>query len=194
MITALILAAGVSRRMGQPKLALPWGDITVLGQVIHTIRDAGVDDFLVVIGGGGEAVESVCRTERVRAVIPGALAADSMLGSLQAGLLEVPPSAGAALIALGDQPQIEKATTRMIAQCYYSSSGASIIVPSYGMRRGHPWLVSRAFWQELLELKPPETAREFLARHALDIRYVEVNTPSILQDLDSPEDYLKSKP
>jgi molybdenum cofactor cytidylyltransferase len=193
MITALILAAGASRRMGQPKLALPWGDTTVLGHVIHTIRDAGVDDLLVVIGGGGEAVESVCRTERVRAVIPGALAADTMLGSLQAGLVEMPLSAGAALIALGDQPQIEQTTTRTIAQCY-SNSGAPIIVPSYGMRRGHPWLVSRAFWQEILDLKPPDTAREFLARHALDIRYVEVNSSSILQDLDSPEDYLKSKP
>jgi molybdenum cofactor cytidylyltransferase len=60
------------------------------------------------------------------------------------------------------------------------------------MRRGHPWLVARPLWNEILELKPPESPRNFLNRHAAEIQYVEVNTSSILDDLDTPEDYQKA--
>jgi molybdenum cofactor cytidylyltransferase len=62
------------------------------------------------------------------------------------------------------------------------------------MRRGHPWLVARALWNEILALRPPESPRDFLNRHAADINYVEVETSSILADLDTPEDYQKTHP
>jgi len=67
-------------------------------------------------------------------------------------------------------------------------------VPSFQMRRGHPWLVARPLWPEILALKPPESTRDFLAGHAHEIHYVNVDTPSILADLDTPEDYEKSHP
>ena len=59
MITALILAAGQSKRMGKPKMLLPWGETTVLGQVIATFKAAGADDVLVVTGGVREQVEAL---------------------------------------------------------------------------------------------------------------------------------------
>jgi hypothetical protein len=54
--------------------------------------------------------------------------------------------------------------------------------------------VARLFWEEILGMRPPASPRDFLNRHAGDIRYVEIDNSSILQDLDTPEDYLKSKP
>jgi molybdenum cofactor cytidylyltransferase len=116
-----------------------------------------------------------------------------MLSSIQCGLRAIKPEALAALICLGDQPQIQVGSVQIILQ-EYESTGASLIVPSYQMKRGHPWLVARELWHEILEMKPPESPREFLNCHTKEIKYINVNTPSILADLDTPEDYLKSRP
>ena len=75
----------------------------------------------------------------------------------------------------------------------FLADGSTIVVPSYEMHRGHPWLIARPFWDELLSMKPPQTARDFLQKHAEEIQYVEMKTPSIIEDLDTPEDYLKFK-
>jgi molybdenum cofactor cytidylyltransferase len=62
------------------------------------------------------------------------------------------------------------------------------------MRRGHPWLIARSLWSEILDLKQPASPRDFLTRHADEIHYINVDTPSVLADLDTPEDYEKSRP
>jgi CTP:molybdopterin cytidylyltransferase MocA len=62
------------------------------------------------------------------------------------------------------------------------------------MRRGHPWLVERSLWAQILELKPPQTLRDFMRANSDHILYHVVNTSSILQDLDTPEDYAEQKP
>ncbi len=192
MITVIILAAGESRRMGQPKLILPWGKSTVLQTVISTFREAGLDDILVVSGGARRQVEALV-TKPVEIVHNPDYARGEMLSSIQAGLSAKKQAAEAALIALGDQPQIQKATVVQIVQ-EYQKTRASIIVPSYHMHRGHPWLVAQELWQEILTMKAPETLREFLIRHENDIRYIPLDTPSLIQDLDTPDDYLKYKP
>ena len=62
------------------------------------------------------------------------------------------------------------------------------------MHRGHPWLVHRNLWPELLDLKPNQSARDFLQRHADEIRYVPVSSDTVLADMDTPQDYLKLRP
>ena len=98
----------------------------------------------------------------------------------------------AALIALGDQPQIREDTIRAIVE-RYEQTHARLIVPSYKMRRGHPWLVTRAMWEIIFGMRSPETPRDFLRKNGEGIDYVELDTPTILEDLDTPEDYLKSR-
>ncbi|MFZ5821571.1 MAG: nucleotidyltransferase family protein [Chloroflexota bacterium] len=203
MIAAIVLAAGQSKRMGQPKMPLPWGKTTVLGQVIATLQGAGAGRIIVVTGGAREAVEAL--VARYASVSRGSLstvfnqryASGEMLSSVQAGLLELAgagnPSAEAALIAPGDQPQVQERSVRLVVQAYLRSQ-APIVIPSFQMRRGHPWLVGRVHWQEILRMRPPDSLRDFLNRHADEIRYVQVDDPGVLQDLDTSEDYLKSRP
>jgi molybdenum cofactor cytidylyltransferase len=105
----------------------------------------------------------------------------------------MPEQAQAALIGLGDQPQVQEKNVRLICE-EYRRSKSSLIVPSFQMRRGHPWLVTRSLWSEILALKQPESPRDFLNRHTDEIHYVTVDTPSVLADLDTPEDYQKSRP
>jgi molybdenum cofactor cytidylyltransferase len=116
-----------------------------------------------------------------------------MLSSLQLGLLSVPPATDTAMIVLGDQPGIQQEVVESLIKSY-KTTGSSIIMPSFQRRRGHPWLVARELWPKLLEMRPPETARDFLNRRGGIIHYVEVNTPSIVADIDNPEEYLKSRP
>ncbi len=116
-----------------------------------------------------------------------------MLSSVQVGLAGLKPEAEAVLIGLGDQPQVQERSVRLVLDEYHKS-GASIVVPSFQMRRGHPWLVARLLWEEILGMQSPTSLRDFLNGHRAEIRYVEFDNNSILQDMDTPEDYLKSKP
>lgn len=196
MISALILAAGESKRMGQPKMLLPWGTTTVLGQVIATYQEAGLVDILVVTGGAHKQVREIVNQHGARSVFNAAFASGDMLSSLQRGLQTLlldGEQVQAALIGLGDQPQIQAETIRWICETYQKDP-SRLVVPSYQMRRGHPWLVERSLWSEILKMSVNESPRDFLNRHAQEIHYVEVHTPSILADLDTPQDYQNSHP
>ena len=101
--------------------------------------------------------------------------------------------AQAVLIGLGDQPQVQQKSVRAISDAY-EATASSLIVPSFQRKRGHPWLVARPLWDELLTLKPHRTPRDFLNDHSDEIQYVDVDNATILADLDTPEDYRKSHP
>lgn len=192
MITALILAAGQSKRMGEPKMLLPWGETTVLEKVIATFESGGVDDILVITGGDREKVEALVGDSDQTVFNPDYIEGE-MLSSVQAGLAGLKPGVEAVLIGLGDQPQVQERSVRLVME-EYRKSDASVVVPSYQMRRGHPWLVAHAHWDEILGMRSPASMRDFLNSHADEIRYIEINNDSILKDLDTPEDYLKFKP
>jgi len=192
MIAALILAAGQSKRMGQPKMLLPWGKTTVLETVIATFKAAGVDDILVVTGGNRERVETLVK-DPARTIFNRHYDAGEMLSSVQAGLAGLNPDTEAVMIGLGDQPQVQERSVQAVLS-EYRRSGASLVVPSFQMRRGHPWLVARMHWDEIRQMRAPDSLRDFLKRHADEIQYVALDSSTILQDLDTPEDYLKSKP
>jgi molybdenum cofactor cytidylyltransferase len=193
MISAIILAAGESKRMGQPKMLLPWGEATVLGQVLLVLKSAGVEDIVTVTGGFREQVEVAAREFGSRVVFNGEYARNEMLDSVQHGLRSLKAQAEAVLICLGDQPQVQERSVRMVRE-RFENGKSRLVVPSYQMRRGHPWLVARPLWEEILSMKSPQSPRDFLNAHGKEIEYVEVDNPSILQDLDTPEDYLKFKP
>jgi molybdenum cofactor cytidylyltransferase len=193
MISAIILAAGQSKRMGQPKMLLPWGEVTVIEHVISVFVKAGIEEILLITGGAREKVEEVIREYPVRLIHNQDYASGEMLSSLQCGLRALSSQTQATLIGLGDQPQVEARTVRLICQAYQRKK-SGLIVPSFQMRRGHPWLIARPLWNEILEMKSPQSPRDFLNKHAGEIEYVNVNTSSILADLDTPEDYQKSRP
>ena len=200
MITAIILAAGQSKRMGQPKMLLPWGETTVLGQVIETIQRVGVDQIMVITGGAREKVEKLVIQHGLRVVHNEDYESSGMISSLQCGIRILRDSVGdehrlseAALICLGDQPQIREGIACAVVNRFIET-GASLVIPSYRMRRGHPWLVSSMHWDEILQMKKTKTPRDFLSLHASEIDYISVDDPSVITDLDTFEDYLKSRP
>ncbi len=193
MIAAIILAAGKSMRMGRPKMLLPWGNVTVLEQVIQAIQRTGIQDILVVTGSARDEVERIAAQYKVRTTYNENFESEEMLASIQCGLRAQQAGVEASLICLGDQPQVEEGSVRSVCEAFRKNR-SPIVAPSYQMRRGHPWLVARLLWGELLNLQPPLSPRDFLNTHAAEIEYVLLDSPSIIDDLDTPEDYQKFKP
>lgn len=190
-LSAILLAAGESRRMGVPKLALPWGDTTVLGQVVSIFTAAGIEDILVVTGGARQLIEGLviqlAKKYPVRAIQNPDHESGEMLSSIKAGLAGLNPRTKAALIGLGDQPQVREETVRNICATFLQTD-RPLVIPSFLGRRGHPWLAARRLWLEILALPRSTTPRQFISTHAAQIEYVAADE-SILKDLDTPEEY-----
>ena len=190
MIGAVVLAAGLSQRMGRPKMTLPWQNTTVIGQVVSVLLDASVEYVLVVTGGAQKDVESALAGMPVSTIFNPNFGNGEMMHTLRVGLSALQKEINAALVVLGDQPQIELDVVKSILTTYKQGHHA-IVVPSFQSRRGHPWLVERVLWDVLLDENAISTMRQFLNQYGKQIRYVDVSTDSIFQDLDTPEDYLK---
>jgi len=197
MITAIILAAGRSTRMGTPKMLLRWKKTTVIEHIISVFDDAGIDDILVVTGGAHEQMEEVLRQCKkrhpVRSIYNEEYQTGEMLSSIQCGLKNMNDTVEAALIGLGDQPQVLESTVQLLKESFLHSKSL-LIVPSYLMRRGHPWLVARPLWMELSLMDHTQTPRDFLNGHSEEVLYLNLETPSILADLDTLEDYRSARP
>jgi len=187
MISAVVLAAGLSRRMGRFKLLLPWGATTVIGQVVAQLETARVERIIVVTGHRCEEVEAALSGTRARAVLNPDYATAEMLSSIQAGLRALDTDVPAALLCLGDQPQIEVSTVEAVLAAGRETHWERVVIPSYRMRAGHPILLPCWLWPEILACTG--SLRDVMAAHRDQIRYLVVDTPTVLADLDTPEDY-----
>lgn len=192
-ISAIILAAGKSTRMGQNKMLMKWGDVAVIEKVIQTIQDSGIEDIVLVTSNELRDMSYGLQVTGYKLQVVINENNHEMLSSLQLGLQSQKATSEAVMICLGDQPQIESRSVRAVCEAYQESK-SKLVVPSYQNRRGHPWLVARSLWGEILGMNENQTPRDFLNQYANEIKYVNVDTPTILQDLDTPDDYLKYKP
>ncbi len=195
MISALVPAAGLSTRMGGelPKPLLPWGASTVIRTVVSTLHAAGVADVVVITGHRREAIEAALAGHAVRCVHNPAYGSGEMLASIQAGLAAADPNSTAALLALADQPQMQVSVVQRVLSAFQASDGQALVIPSHNLRRGHPIVLPRSLWAEVLALPAGDTLRSVIQRHAAAIRYVEGDTPTVLADLDTPEQYAAAR-
>lgn len=196
-ISAIVLAAGSSTRMGRPKLLLPWKNKTILAEVTSTLEKAGIQEIIIVIQKEHQEIfdhiQKLAIDSPIRIAFLDAFAPDDMLASIHCGIKAMGRSKTAALITLGDQPQIQEDIVRKLCDAYFENRD-SIVIPSFQFKRGHPWLISGSLLQELTRIKSPNTPHDFLDQHRDAIHYVLVDNPSILQDIDTPEDYESQKP
>jgi molybdenum cofactor cytidylyltransferase len=179
-VGALLLAAGLSSRMGTAKLALPVAGKPMLAQTLAALVEADLP-VLLVTGAHSEAV---------RAAAPGVSAvhapafAQGFAESLKAGLAAAPADWTAALIVLGDMPFVLPSTLRALAEALESGAGA--VVPLHGGRRGNPAGIARVHWPAVVGLQGDQGARRLL--DGLGLVELPVADPGIHRDLDTPAD------
>ncbi len=191
-LAAIVLAAGLSSRMKENKLLLHWKNSTVIGWVVSQLVKAEMRRIFVVTGRDANVVESLTSFPGVKHIYNKLYADGEMLHSLQAGLKMLPGEVDAALVVLGDQPQIEIETIQLVARAFEDNPNCKLILPSFQNRRGHPWIVARELWDEIISMEPPDNLRTFLQRYSGEITYVLVNTTTIFADIDTPQDYQES--
>ncbi len=192
MIAGLILAAGESSRMGQDKALLLYRGRTFLETAISTLRAAGIEPIVVVLGHHAEEIRRAVDLSGVKAVINENYSL-GQTSSLQAGLRVLAKSQIEALVLwLVDHPAVTAETVgKLLAE--FRDSNAPVIVPTYQAKRGHPALISRALFDELMALGPSEGANAVIRRHRSETRLVEAADQGILLDVDDPESYRQLK-
>ncbi len=184
MIAGILLAAGESTRMGQPKALLPWRGTTLLQSQLGELLSAGLSPLIVVLGH---------RADELRALLPPGVQAvvnerfaEGKSTSIVAGVRALPPDADAALIVAVDQPTDASILRRLMA----AYQPGAIAVPSIHHRRGHPTLFAAGLFPELLAItEEREGLREVMTRHEGDIQYVNVDSEIVRANLNSPADY-----
>lgn len=186
-VAAIVLAAGESRRFGQPKQLLPIGDKTMIQHVVDIALDSPLEQVIVVLG---------CRATEIRASIAGRPVQvvinqewkSGLSSSVRTGLLAVKPEVSAALFVLADQPGV---TTEVIAKLIerHRETRALIVVPTHRGRRGNPVLFDRSLFTELMQVKGDQGGRRLIAEREDELEKVEVETEAIFTDIDTVEDY-----
>ena len=190
-VSAVVLAAGESRRMGTNKLLLPWGETTVLEKTLGNVSASGVSETSVVVGHERELTGPPA--EIYGRVLFNPDYATGMLSSAQAAVRAVGSSTKAMLVMLGDQPLVGPDIIDTLLAAY-AAGPHGLVAPTYGGRRGNPVIIDRRYFAELLALPPEAAPRALLQRHPDDLLLVEVESDAILHDLDRPEDYERLRP
>jgi molybdenum cofactor cytidylyltransferase len=188
-IGAVVLAAGMARRMGQPKVLLPWTrNMTIIEHIIMQLLLARLDQITVVTGNRAGEVRRLASDRGADVVHNPEYETGEMLSSLKAGLLAMPPQVAAALVVLGDQPRIQPKVINQVTMAYAEGKGR-IVAPRFEKQRGHPILIDRRYWPEILALPPGAAPRDVINRYKDDVAFVDVDTDSVLGDVDTPDDY-----
>jgi molybdenum cofactor cytidylyltransferase len=186
-VAAILLAAGRSRRMGAFKPLLPFGTKTVIESSIANLSAGGVNEIVVVVGHRADEIRQQLKTAGVSFVTN--RDPDTPMGaSIALGVAELGGQFGAVLITPADHPAIPGETIKLILHEW--ELGATLVQPEYEGRGGHPVLIDRKYFDELLHLDSERGLRGFFERHREETRRLPVNSPLIARDMDTWEDYV----
>jgi molybdenum cofactor cytidylyltransferase len=186
MRTAILLAAGESRRMGTLKPLLPFGIGSVIGQVVRSLQACPIDAVLVVVGHRGAEIAAHLASGVSIVENPNYL--QGMLSSVQAGVAAADPATTLFLIALADQPSIPPEVIRHLLDVF-EAKRPGMLVPTFEGRRGHPLLIDARYRDEIATLDPTVGLRELLQRHPDDLLLAPVSFEAVIRDLDTREEY-----
>jgi molybdenum cofactor cytidylyltransferase len=190
MIWAMVLAAGESRRMGRPKLLLPYGRTTIIETVIRRVVSSRVDKTLVVLGSRWRTIKKIIDHLPITTAVNPRYK-QGMLSSVRRGIAALPRGCRAVVVALGDQPEIRTGVVNHLVRAYQRGK-KGIIVPVYRGKRGHPFLLDLRYGKEIAALNPEVGLRELVRKHPEDILEVRMPDANILHDIDNPDDYKKA--
>jgi molybdenum cofactor cytidylyltransferase len=190
MIFGVLLAAGMSSRMGRPKQLLEWRGRPMVRHMAEQALASQLSGLVVVTGADASAARAalVGLDGPVQTVENPDYAA-GQAGSLRAGLAVLPGSTEAAVVLLVDQPLVTPALIDLVLAAYDADRSLLAVVPRYDGRRGNPVLLAAPLFAELGLLTGDVGARSVLERYAERVRWLDVDDPAVVTDVDTPEAY-----
>jgi molybdenum cofactor cytidylyltransferase len=191
MVSAVVVAAGESKRMGQTKLLLPLEGKAILQWVLDNLGRSQVEEVILVLGHEADRVLRTVDTRNVKVVINRNYR-EGMITSIEQGLRNLNDKVEAFFIVLADQPGVSlEVFNRLITEFRQIVPQKNIVLPTFCGRKGHPALFGVKYRKEASRIRGDVGLRQILQEHPEDILEVEMDTDSILQDIDTPDDYLK---
>jgi molybdenum cofactor cytidylyltransferase len=179
MNVAVILAAGESRRMGEPKQLLPFAGKTMLQCVIDAFD---VDETLVVLG---YRADEIAKSIHGAKIVMNPSYKAGMFTSVQAGLRALPSRTKLVLLGLCDQPRLQGATVTKLVREFTGK----ILIPTFRGRQGHPLLFDARYVREILAMDATLTFKHFIANHPDEIARSPVTDEGVLVDIDDRAAY-----
>lgn len=187
MIGAVILAAGMSRRMGKGKLFLPFKNHTIIEEVIDHVKESKVDFTQIVYGHEGEKIKDIAKEKAIVSIYnPDYQEGQST--SVKIGMKNICSTMEGVLFILGDQPFINNTIIDKMIDVFYDHK-ASIVVPLYEGKRGNPVLFHCKWKENIYGLEGDEGARKILFQNPEEITYVEFDDFIYNLDIDTKSDY-----
>lgn len=193
-IGAVILAAGLSRRMGEPKLFLPYKGKPLFLQAVETAVLCGLDPIILVVGKHEEGFRELVSYPQVT-ILKNEEYQSGMGSSLKRGFRHLEGKAAAAFVFLADQPFVPPLVPQEIMNRYQQerSNGYLIFQPKYAEKEGHPVLFDAELFHEFQGLQGDIGGREIIRKYRDQLYPVHFQNPSWGIDIDTPEDYQKAK-
>lgn len=189
MISAIILAAGLSRRMGEPKLLLPCQGQSLVRTVAENVLAGSQGEVIVVTGANSRKVTEQL-SDLPLTTIYNPLFASGQGTSLAAGAKAVNPFCRGVMVLMGDQPLITPPLISSLAELFLNA-GCLIMRPTYRGCPGHPVFFHPGLLPELVNLSGDYGARQVLKSHRRDLLLHPVEDQAVCFDVDTPEDYRK---
>ena len=197
-LCGVILTAGASTRMGTDKALLPWppraagalpSGSTFLSSAILALQP--FNDLVIVVVGTNEANVSPIVYSNGASLVRNPQPERGQFSSLQIGLQEVLNNGrDAAMITLVDRPPVDSATLRTLCNAFCTRTpGIWAIVPEFGGKHGHPYLIAREMMEVFLKATPTANARDIEHQNQQHISYVRVDDPAVTLNVDTPQDY-----
>ncbi|MCW5921647.1 MAG: nucleotidyltransferase family protein [Saprospiraceae bacterium] len=192
MLTAIVLAAGMSRRMeGENKLLLPFGDKTMLETTLDHILAAGLEDIVVVLGHDSKRIQAILGDRSVKTV-HNPDHPTGMTSSIQAGVRAALPHAAGFMICLSDMPLITSTIYSQLVKIFFEEARREpriIVQPVFEGTPGNPVIFSAVFKNEILALEHPEGCKPVVQINRECVVRVPVSSDSILRDADTAADF-----
>jgi molybdenum cofactor cytidylyltransferase len=190
-IAALILAAGLSRRMGKAnKLLAEIDGAPMVVRVADAVLRSKAAPVIVVTGHEAERVHAALG-ERKLGFVHNADYEEGLASSLRRGLSALPDDVDGVLVCLGDMPRVKPAQLDRLIAAFNPVEGRAICVPTSHGKRGNPVLWSRRFFAEMQRLAGDQGARQLIGQHHEVVVEVEMDDDGVLIDIDSPDKLLK---
>ena len=186
-ISAVILAAGSSHRLGKPKQLLPLGETTFLERTVDSILDSRVNEVIVVLGYRAEEMARLI-SRRLITIAVNPDYRQGMSTSVLAGLKLVNQEAQGIIFVLADQPLVDSATVNRLLE-NFGSQEKDIIIPTYHGRRGNPVVFSTAYKNELMQLTGDVGGRAVIAQHPDRVLELPVDCEGVVIDVDTWDSY-----
>ena len=186
-IEIIILAAGKSERMGQQKLLMPFADKTIIEHIVEKALRSNAGEIRVIVGSHQDEITNKILHQPVKITYNDRYE-EGMLSSVQCGFNALSSTSKAGMILLGDQPMVKISVINKLIDSFFKTR-KGIVIPVYNGRRGHPVLIDSVYVTEIKNLNPDIGLRQLIEERSSDVYEVEVDTETILKDIDTIVDY-----